>query len=45
VLYLADGGKYEGEFKDDKMNGNGVFYWADGGKYEGEYKDDKMNGK
>ena len=26
LLYGADGNRYEGEFRDDKMNGQGTYY-------------------
>ena len=38
-------GKYVGEFKDDKRNGQGTFTYASGEKYVGEFKDDKRNGQ
>ena len=38
-------GIYEGEFKDDKREGKGVYIWKDGEKYEGEWKNDKREGK
>lgn len=38
---LADGDVYEGEWKEDKAHGFGVYYYADGAKYEGEWRDDK----
>jgi len=41
----ADGGKYVGEFKDDKQNGQGTYTSANGDKYVGEFKDDKRNGQ
>ena len=34
-----------GEFKDDKMNGRGLYTWASGDRYEGQWKDDKRNGQ
>ncbi len=34
----ADGRKYVGEFKDDKMHGQGTLTVADGGKFVGEWK-------
>jgi len=40
---FADGRKYEGEFKDGKMHGHGVFTCA-GHRYEGEFKDSYKNG-
>ena len=39
-----DGREYEGEWKDNKMHGRGVFTWKDGKKYIGEYKNDKKSG-
>ena len=36
---------YEGEYKDDKKNGKGIFYYNKGDRYEGEFKDGKKNGK
>mmetsp|Transcript_19471 Transcript_19471/g.33104 ORF Transcript_19471/g.33104 Transcript_19471/m.33104 type:complete len:84 (-) Transcript_19471:6-257(-) len=35
-----DGSKYDGEWKDDKKNGRGVYTYPDGSKYDGEWKDD-----
>ena len=40
-----DNGKYEGDFKDNKRGGKGVYYFADGDKYDGDWKDDKKDGK
>ena len=39
------GNKYEGEFVENKFNGQGTFTWSNGAKYVGEYKDDKRNGQ
>ena len=36
---------YVGEWKDDKMNGQGTLTEPNGVKYIGEWKDDKMNGQ
>ncbi len=38
------GNRYEGELKDGKANGRGVYTWL-GGRYEGEFKDGNWNGK
>ena len=38
ILNSADGKKYTGEFKDDKMNGQGTFYYTDGSWWTGEWK-------
>ncbi len=44
VQVWPDGGKYEGEWHDDKANGKGQFWHADGDVYEGNWVDDKANG-
>ena len=44
-LHDADGDVFEGDFKDDKMEGKGKYTYTDGGVYEGDFKDDKMEGK
>jgi hypothetical protein len=36
---------YEGEFKNDEMNGKGVYVWWDGKTYNGDWKKGKMHGK
>ena len=41
----SDGGKYVGEWKDGKANGQGTFTWANGNKYVGEFKKDEFHGK
>ena len=40
-----DGGKYEGEFKDGLLNGQGTLTFPDGLKYEGEFKDGEEHGQ
>ena len=35
-----DGDEFEGEWKDDKANGYGVYVHINGAKYEGNWKDD-----
>lgn len=45
VYQWSDGRKYEGEWKNNKMEGYGIFTWPDGRRYEGEYIDDKKEGK
>lgn len=44
VYQWSDGRKYEGEWKNNKMEGYGSFTWPDGRKYDGEYIDDKKEG-
>ena len=41
----APDGKYEGEFRDGKPNGQGRLTWPDGKKYVGEFKHDKLDGQ
>jgi len=36
---------YEGEYKDGKMHGNGIYRYASGDVYEGEWKDGKKHGR
>ena len=52
IMLFDNGAKYEGQWKNDKKNGKGVFtssHYFDcknfvGMKYEGEFKDDKFEG-
>jgi hypothetical protein len=44
IYQWSDGRKYEGEWKNNKMEGNGIFTWPDNRRYEGEYIDDKKEG-
>jgi hypothetical protein len=37
--------RYEGEWKDNRQNGNGIYYYSDGQKmYDGGWKDDSFHG-
>jgi len=40
-----ESGKYEGEFKNDKIEGKGTFNDNNGYIYKGEFKDEKFEGK
>ena len=40
-----DGTTYDGEWKDEKRHGQGIWIRPDGMKYEGEWKNDKPNGQ
>ena len=40
-----DGTKYEGEWKDNKMHGHGIFISRKGNMYIGEFKDHKQHGQ
>lgn len=44
VYKYNDGAIYDGEMKNNLMNGHGTHRYPDGSVYEGEYKDDKKNG-
>lgn len=40
-----DGSKYVGQFKGEKMHGDGKLHAADGKIYEGQFRNDKMEGR
>lgn len=42
--WADEGKRYEGEWKQDKMEGKGKFTWKDKRSYEGHYKDGKKSG-
>ena len=42
---LFDTGRYEGQVKDGKANGKGMFIWKDSSKYNGEWKDNYRHGR
>ena len=42
--FLKEGHSYEGEFKNNEIDGIGVFKWSNGDIYEGEMTNGKMNG-
>merc|ERR1712048_859942 len=44
TLVLADGAKYEGEFKHDKRHGVGKMMFPSGSNYDGEWRADLANG-
>ena len=44
ILFLANGVIYEGEFKNDYLEGYGIAIYIDA-KYEGEFKNDKKDGR
>ena len=37
--------QYSGMWKENKMDGKGVYKWPDGRKYEGNWVDDKKHGQ
>ena len=40
-----DDGIYEGEIKNNKKDGKGIYYYKHGDRYEGEFKNDNIDGK
>jgi hypothetical protein len=44
-MVAANGNKYDGDWKDGKRTGHGVFVFADGDRYEGEVRDGKERGR
>ena len=43
--HYLDGGKYDGEWKDDKRHGEGTHRYADGSVRRGEWRKDRFVGK
>ena len=41
----TSGEKYDGEFRDGKLTGEGTYTWANGNKYVGELNASKLNGQ
>jgi hypothetical protein len=41
-MTFLDGSKFVGEWKNNKIDGQGTFTWPDGSKYAGEFKDGKF---
>ena len=44
IYTWADKRQFTGDWKNNKMDGEGIFIWPDGRKYNGQYKDDKKEG-
>lgn len=45
TINFTSGNQYVGEWKDDKMHGQGTTTFANGNQYVGEHKDNKMHGQ
>lgn len=43
IIY-SSGEVYEGEWKNDKFHGHGIYYDVDGSTYTGEWADDTHHG-
>ena len=39
------GDRYEGEWKNNKKEGKGIYYWNNGDKYDGDWRNGKFEGK
>ena len=39
------GDRYEGEFRNNKKEGKGIYWWHDGDRYEGDLRNGKKEGK
>jgi hypothetical protein len=37
--------RYEGDYREGKVNGRGRYTWASGSRFEGEFRDDRPNGQ
>ena len=44
IEFLKEGHKFQGDFKNNEINGRGIFQWKNGDMYEGDMTDGKMNG-
>ena len=44
-IKVFNNGRYEGEIKDGKRKGKGIFYFNNGNRYDGYWKDDKTYGQ
>jgi len=45
IYTYDDGGKYVGEWKDNKKHGQGTYSWPSGSSYVGNWKDNKKHGQ
>ena len=44
-MYLKNGDRYEGEWKNGKIEGKGIYCRNNGDRYEGDFKNGKREGK
>ncbi len=45
VMHYPDGAKYDGEFRDGKINGKGSYFYKNGDRFVGEWAREKKHGK
>jgi len=43
-IYLLNGDRYEGDWKNNERNGYGIFFWNNGNVFKGEWRNDLMDG-
>ena len=43
-MYSNNGDRFEGDYKNGKYEGKGIYYFNNGDRYEGDYKNDKAEG-
>jgi hypothetical protein len=43
-LFLTNGSRYEGEFKNDQIEGKGVYFFNNSERYEGHFKENNLSG-
>ncbi len=43
-MYFSNGNRYEGEWKNNLIEGYGILYFSNGNRYEGEWKNCKSEG-
>ena len=44
IFYFSNGERYEGYFKDNKMNGFGIYYFSEGDSFTGNFVSGKFDG-
>jgi hypothetical protein len=44
-MFYANGDRFEGNFKNDEMQGSGIYTYANGDRYDGEWEKNKMKGR
>ena len=44
-MYYNNGARYEGDWKNDKKEGKGIYYFKNGNREMGDWKDGKEIGK
>ena len=45
IYYYNDGSRYEGDFRNDKLEGKGIMFYNDGEIYMGDWRNGKKEGK